>query len=58
MNKKEKKLAKEEKKRIKKESKKKVDKMRLATQIISGLMAILMILGIGASFMYYILKMI
>lgn len=40
-----------------KTEKKKVDKMRIATRIIAGLMAILMILGIGASFMYYILKM-
>lgn len=38
--------------------KKKVDKMRIVTRIIAGLMAILMILGICASFMYYILKMI
>lgn len=40
-----------------KTEKKKVDKMRIATRIIAGLMAILMIIGIGASFMYYILKM-
>ena len=58
MNKEEKKLARAEKKKIKKESKRKVDKMRLATQIIAGLMAILMILGIGASFLYYFLKMV
>ncbi len=43
--------------KIKKE-KRKVDKMRIITKVIAGLMAILMILGIGASFMYYILKMI
>lgn len=58
MNKEEKKLARAEKKKIKKESKRKIDKMRLATQIIAGLMAILMILGIGASFLYYFLKMV
>lgn len=57
-DKEEKKLVREETKRIKKASKKRVDKMRLATQIIAALMAILMVIGIGASFMYYILKMI
>lgn len=51
-------MKKDNKKDIKKVEKKKVDTMRLATQIIAGLMAILMILGIGASFMYYVLKMI
>lgn len=55
MSKEEKKLLKEEKKKT---NKKKVDKMRLATQIIASLMAILMVIGIGASFLYYFLKMI
>lgn len=58
MSKEEKNLLKEEKKKIKKANKKRVDKMRLATQIIAGLMAGLMIIGIGASFLYYFLKMI
>lgn len=58
MSKEEKNLLKEEKKKMKKANKKKVDKMRLATQIIASLMAILMLIGIGASFLYYFLKMI
>ena len=56
----EKKLSKEEKKIAKQErkaNKKKVDKMQLATRIIALIMALLMILGIGASFLYYFLKM-
>ena len=55
----EKKLSKEEKKISKQErkaNKKKVDKMQLATRIIALIMALLMILGIGASFLYYFLK--
>lgn len=58
MSKEEKKLLKEEKKKIKRANKKKIDKMRLATQIIASLMAILMLIGIGASFLYYFFKMI
>ena len=57
----EKKLSKEEKKIAKKErkaNKKKVDKMQLATRIIALIMALLMILGIGASFLYYFLKIV
>ena len=57
-SKEEKKILKEEKKKMKKENKKKVDKMRLATQIIAGLMVIFMILGIAASCIYYFLRMI
>ena len=48
----------EEKNKVKKANKKKIDKMRLATQIIAGLMAALMVIGIGASFFYYFLRMI
>ena len=58
--KKEKKLSKEEKKIAKQErkaNKKKVDKMQLATRIIALIMALLMVIGIGASFLYYFLKM-
>lgn len=58
ITKEERKKLKEENKKIKKASKKKIDKMRLATKIIAALMAFLMILGIGASFLYYFLKMI
>lgn len=58
ISKEERKKLKEENKKIKKANKKKIDKMRLATQIIAGLMAILMVIGIGASFLYYFLKMI
>ncbi len=58
MSKEEKEILKGEKKKIKKANKKKIDKMRLATQIIASLMAILMVIGIGASFLYYFLKMI
>lgn len=57
-SKEDKKLGKEEKKKSKKQNKKKIDKMRLATQIIAGIMAFLMILGIAASFLYYFLRMI
>lgn len=56
----EKKLSKEEKKISKQErkaNKKKVDKMQLATRIIALIMALLMVIGIGASFLYYFLKM-
>ena len=56
----EKKLSKEEKKIVKQErkaNKKKVDKMQLATRIIALIMALLMVIGIGASFLYYFLKM-
>lgn len=56
----EKKLSKEEKKIAKQErkaNKKKVDKMQLATRIIALIMALLMVIGIGASFLYYFLKM-
>ena len=58
ISKEEKKKLKEENKKRKKANKKKIDKMKLATQIIAALMAILMILGIAASFLYYFLKMI
>ena len=57
----EKKLSKEEKKIAKqdrKANKKTVDKMQLATRIIALIMALLMILGIGASFLYYFLKIV
>ena len=57
----EKKLSKEEKKISKQErkaNKKKVDKMQLASRIIALIMALLMILGIGASFLYYFLKIV
>ena len=57
-SKEEKKLLKEEKKKMKKANKKKVDKMRLATQIIAGLMAVFMIVGIAATCIYYFLRMI
>lgn len=50
----EKKIAKQERKA----NKKKVDKMQLATRIIALIMALLMILGIGASFLYYFLKIV
>ena len=56
----EKKLSKDEKKIAKQErkaNKKKVDKMQLATRIIALIMALLMVIGIGASFLYYFLKM-
>ena len=55
------KLSKEEKKIAKQErkaNKKKVDKMQLVTRIIALIMAFLMILGIGASFLYYFLKIV
>ena len=57
----EKKLSKEEKKIAKQErkaNKKKVDKMQLATRIIALIMALLMVIGIGASFLYYFLKIV
>ncbi len=57
-NKEDKKRIKQESIKAKKENKKKIDKMRLATRIIAGLMAFLMILGIAASFLYYFLRMI
>lgn len=41
-----------------KKEKKQVDKMRIATRVIAAIMAILMVVGIGASFLYYFLKMI
>lgn len=53
----EKKLEREEKKKIKIENKKKIDKMTVATKIIAALMAIMMILAVGASFMYYLIRM-
>ena len=45
------------KKEVKNVEKKKIDKMRIATKIIAGIMALLMILGIGASFIYYMIRM-
>lgn len=57
-NKEVKKLEKEEKKKLKKQNKKKIDKMRLATQIIAGMMAFLMVLGIAGSFLYYFIRMV
>lgn len=47
-----------EEKQLKKESKKKIDKTRLATQIIAGLMAFFMIVGFAASLIYYVLRMV
>lgn len=44
--------------KIKKESKKKIDKMKIVTRIIALSMVIFMVLGIGASVLYYVLKMI
>ena len=49
---------KEEKKKVKIENKKKIDKMGIATKIIAALMAILMIGGMAASFVYYLLRMV
>ena len=37
--------------------KKKIDKSRLVTKIIASIMAILMVLGICFSFIYYIIRM-
>ena len=41
----------------KKIGKKKIDKSRIITRIIAGIMAVLMILGICFTFIYYIIKM-
>ena len=57
MKEEEKKLLKENKKKIKQE-KKKMDKMRLATRIIAGMMVALMLFGICGTFIYYIIRMI
>lgn len=57
MNKEEKKRLKEENKKIKKATRRKLDKMQIATKIIAGIMAILMILGMAASFIYYLIRM-
>ena len=46
------------KEKVKNESKKKIDKMQIATRIIAGLMAFLMIGGLAASFVYYLLRTI
>ena len=40
----------------KKTEKKKIDKGRIATRIIAGIMAILMILGICFTFIYYLIR--
>lgn len=40
------------------ENKKKIDKMQLATRIIAAIMAFLMIGGLAASFVYYLLRTI
>ena len=45
-------------KKTKNENKKKIDQMGIATKIIAALMAILMIGGIAASFIYYLLRMV
>ena len=55
-----KKKLKEEKKKMKEEKKKnrkKIDKMQVATKIIAALMAVFMVVGIGATFIYYIIRM-
>lgn len=57
MDKEEKKRLKEENKKIKKATRRKLDKMQIATKIIAGIMAILMILGMAASFIYYLIRM-
>ena len=52
-----KKILKEEKKKVKKENKKKVDKTRIITKIIALLMVIFMVMGVAASFIYYMVRM-
>ena len=47
----------EKKEKIKNENKKKIDKMRIATKIIASIMAFLMIGGLAASFVYYLIRM-
>ncbi len=58
LTKEEKRVVKAEKKEMKKKNKKKIDKMRIATKIIASIMAMLMILGIAGSFLYYFLRLI
>ncbi len=43
-------------KNVKSESKRKIDKMRIATKIIAGLMAFFMIGGVLASLIYYLIR--
>lgn len=57
MDKEEKKRLKEENKKIKKATRRKLDKMQIATKIIAGIMAILMILGMAGSLIYYLIIM-
>ena len=47
----------EEKKKRKNTNRKKIDKMQLATKIIAATMAIFMVVGIGATVIYYIIRM-
>lgn len=54
------KMEKEEKKKLKQEKKakrRKMDKMELSKKIIASMMAIIMIVGMGTTFVYYILRM-
>ena len=53
----EKKRLKQEEKMIKKATKKKLDKMQIATKIVASLMAIIMILAVGTTVIYYVLRM-
>lgn len=38
--------------------KKKIDKTKIITRIIAGIMAVLMVLGICFTFIYYVIRMI
>lgn len=57
MEKEEKKKLKQEKKEEKKAKRRKMDKMELSKKIIASMMAIIMIVGMGTTFVYYILRM-
>lgn len=48
------KLEKKVSKKEKIKTKKKIDKMRLATQIIAGMMVVFMLIGVAGSLIYYI----